>query len=55
MRRLLGRRGPIKAEGLDLGIGAKLRREWQGRVPTFQLSLFRPIRRPVLRYHPPLF
>lgn len=31
-RRLLGRRGPIKAEGLELGIGAKLRREWQGRV-----------------------
>jgi len=31
-RRQLGRRGPVRMEGLELGIGAKLRREWQGRV-----------------------
>lgn len=31
-RRQLQRRGPVKAEGLGLGIGAILRREWQGRV-----------------------
>lgn len=31
-RRQLRRRGPVRTEGLDLGIGAKLRREWQGRV-----------------------
>ncbi len=30
-RRQLGRRGPVQAEGLGLGIGAKLRREWRGR------------------------
>ena len=31
-RRQLHRRGPIKAEGLELGVGARLRREWEGRV-----------------------
>lgn len=31
-RRQLGRRGPVRIEGLELGIGAKLRREWQGRL-----------------------
>ena len=31
-RRLLGRRGPVRMEGLELGAGAILRREWQGRV-----------------------
>ena len=30
-RRALGRKGRIKAEGLDLGIGARLTRRWQGR------------------------
>lgn len=30
-RRLLSRKGAIKAEGLDLGIGARLTRSWQGR------------------------
>jgi hypothetical protein len=30
-RRMLGRKGPIKAEGLGLGIGARLTRQWQGR------------------------
>lgn len=31
VRRMLGRKGPVKAEGLDLGIGARLTRHWQGR------------------------
>ena len=31
-RRQLGRRGPVRMEGLELGVGAKLRREWRGRV-----------------------
>lgn len=31
-RRRLGRRGPVQAEGLELGIGAALRREWRGRT-----------------------
>jgi len=29
-RRMLGRNGPVRAEGLDLGIGARLTRRWQG-------------------------
>lgn len=28
--RILSRRGAVKAEGLDLGIGARLTRNWQG-------------------------
>jgi hypothetical protein len=31
-RRRLKRRGATEAEGLSLGVGARLRREWQGRV-----------------------
>lgn len=31
-RRKLGRSGRVQAEGLDLGIGTKLRRPWQGRI-----------------------
>jgi hypothetical protein len=31
-RRRLRRRGATEAEGLTLGVGARLRREWQGRV-----------------------
>ena len=31
-RRQLARRGPVRMEGLELGTGAKLRREWRGRV-----------------------
>lgn len=31
-RRLLGRRGRLKAEGLELGIGARITRVWQGRT-----------------------
>lgn len=30
-RRMLARKGAVKAEGLDLGIGARLTRHWQGR------------------------
>lgn len=30
-RRTLARKGAIKAEGLDLGIGARLTRHWKGR------------------------
>ena len=31
-RRALTRKGRLKAEGLDLGIGARLTRTWQGKV-----------------------
>jgi hypothetical protein len=30
-RKVLGRKGRLRAEGLDLGIGARLTRTWQGR------------------------
>jgi len=30
-RRTLARKGPVRAEGLDLGIGARLTRRWKGR------------------------
>jgi len=31
-RAALKRSGPVKAEGLDIGVGAVLRREWKGRI-----------------------
>ena len=31
-RRQLERRGPVRAEGLELGVGTRLRRVWQGRM-----------------------
>ena len=31
-RRTLARKGKVRAEGLDLGIGARLTRQWQGRT-----------------------
>lgn len=31
-RRTLARKGPVRAEGLGLGIGARLTRQWQGRT-----------------------
>ena len=31
-RRRLRRRGRVQAEGLELGVGARLRREWRGRT-----------------------
>jgi hypothetical protein len=37
-RRRLCRRGPVQAEGLDLGVGAKLRREWRGRVVEVEVE-----------------
>jgi Protein of unknown function (DUF2924) len=30
--RLLRRRGRVQVEGLELGVGARLRREWQGKM-----------------------
>ncbi|MFC0588922.1 DUF2924 domain-containing protein [Novosphingobium aquiterrae] len=30
-RRMLARKGKVRAEGLDLGIGARLTRQWQGK------------------------
>lgn len=32
LRRQLRNRGPIRAEGMNLGVGTRLRREWQGRT-----------------------
>src|SRR3546814_18764542 len=37
-RRQLQRRGPLQVEGLSLGVGAKLRREWQGRVVEVEVE-----------------
>ncbi len=37
-RRRLKRRGPIEAEGLALGVGARLRREWQGRIVEVEVE-----------------
>lgn len=37
-RRQLQRRGPLQVEGLALGVGAKLRREWQGRVVEVEVE-----------------
>ena len=37
-RRRLKRRGAIEAEGLALGVGARLRREWQGRVVEVEVE-----------------
>ncbi len=31
-RRTLGRKGKVRAEGLDLGIGARLTRQWKGKT-----------------------
>jgi hypothetical protein len=31
-RRKLTRSGPVQAEGLELGVGARLRRQWQGQT-----------------------
>jgi hypothetical protein len=33
-RRLLARSGPVEAEGKQLGVGARLTRQWQGREVT---------------------
>lgn len=37
-RRQLRRRGALKPEGLDLGVGARLRREWQGCVVEVEVE-----------------
>lgn len=39
-RRRLKRRGAIEAEGLALGVGARLRREWQGRIVEVEVEAF---------------
>ena len=37
-RRQLKRRGPLQAEGLALGVGTRLRREWQGRLVEVEIE-----------------
>lgn len=37
-RRKLKRRGTVEAEGLALGVGARLRREWQGRTVEVEVE-----------------
>ena len=37
-RRRLNRRGALEAEGLALGVGARLRREWQGRIVEVEVE-----------------
>ena len=37
-RRHLRRRGAVEAEGLQLGVGARLRREWQGRTVEVEVE-----------------
>ncbi len=37
-RRQLKRRGTLETEGLALGVGARLRREWQGRVVEVEVE-----------------
>jgi len=37
-RRRLKRRGAIEVEGLALGVGARLRREWQGRIVEVEVE-----------------
>jgi len=38
VRRQLARKGPVQAEGIELGVGAKLRREWRGRVVEVEVQ-----------------
>jgi len=37
-RRRLKRRGAVEPEGLALGVGARLRREWQGRIVEVEVE-----------------
>ena len=37
-RRQLKRRGTLQAEGLALGVGTRLRREWQGRLVEVEIE-----------------
>lgn len=37
-RRRLKRRGALEPEGLSLGVGARLRREWQGRLVEVEVE-----------------
>ena len=38
VRRQLKRHGRLQTEGLDLGVGARLRREWQGRTVEVEVT-----------------
>ena len=38
-RRQLKRRGPLQVEGLALGVGTRLRREWQGRLVEVEIEI----------------
>jgi hypothetical protein len=37
-RRQLARKGRVEAEGRNLGIGTRLRREWQGRIVEVEVT-----------------
>jgi len=37
-RRRLKRKGPLEAEGLHLGVGARIRREWRGDVVEVEVA-----------------
>ena len=38
-RRVLARSGPVQAEGLDLGPGTVLRREWRGEIAEVHVGV----------------
>ena len=38
VRRQLKRHGGLRTEGLDLGVGARIRREWQGRTVEVEVT-----------------
>ena len=38
LRRQLNRTGRARAEGLDLGVGTRIRREWQGRIVEVEVT-----------------
>lgn len=37
-RRQLRRQGAVEAEGMELGVGARLRREWKGRIVEVEVE-----------------
>jgi len=38
VRRRLKRRGPLQVEGMSLGVGARIRREWRGAVVEVEVA-----------------